>query len=438
MGAKSRSSRGRSAGASADEKRTRAELAAELAELRERLADAECKSDERRRLEESSKEQREIFESIIENLGDGVAVVDEKGKFLHFNPVAERILGMGVTDSSPERWSEVYGVFYPDRVTPFPSNDLPLYRALSGKETRDVEMFVRNPKVQDGVFITVTGTPLWRHGAVAGAVAVFRDITERRQAAEARWLRALTERQREERKQVEAELEKARDELVRQTRFSAIGQIAASIAHDLRNPLGAIRNSRFYLSRRLPPDGADWGKHLGIIEQEIHTAERIIDNLLDVSRSGTPSKELVDLGGMVRESYRHSSAESEIELELNLDPDPFPVDADPDQLRRLLGNLLTNAVQAMDGKGRVVVDARREEGWDVITVEDEGAGIPEQLRDRVFEPLFTTRAKGTGLGLSICRQIAVRHGGTIELESVADRGSIFRVRLPHESPRASH
>jgi signal transduction histidine kinase len=272
---------------------------------------------------------------------------------------------------------------------------------------------------------------------VSGAVVVFRDITQRTRAAQAEETRALAERQSIERRRVESELEKVRDELVRQTRFSAIGELAASIAHDLRNPLGAVRNSIFYLDRRLPDDHPDWKRHLHIISQEIRTANRIIDNLLDMGRTRTPSKEVVDLARVIRDAFAHIGEEGRVELDLRLDPDPFLIHADRSQIQRLVGNLVTNAAQAMDHQGCIVVEANRDEHTDSISVSDDGAGVPKELRSRIFEPLFTTRAKGTGLGLAICRRIADHHGGTIELVESDETGSRFEVRLPRrESPNS--
>lgn len=416
---------------------TKAQLLAELDEVRRRVRELESVTDSQRKREDSVARQAKVLESIFENLGDGVVVAGQDGKFVLFNPAAERILGLGMTDIPKERWSEVYAVYYPDRVTPFPWNEMPLARALLGKETRETEMFIRHPKTPEGVYISVTGTPLLTDGVVRGAVVVFRDITQRTRAAQAEEMRALAEKQMAERHRVESELEKVRDELVRQTRFSAIGELAASIAHDLRNPLGAIRNSVFFLGRRLPDDSPEWSRHLEIIEQEIRTANRIIDNMLDMGRSRTPSKETLDLARVIRDAFAHIGEEAEVALDLRLEPDPFLIYADPNQIQRLLGNLVTNAAQAMDYRGSIVVTARRDGQTDMITISDEGPGVPAELRHRVFEPLFTTRAKGTGLGLAICRRIAERHGGTIELVDSGERGTRFELRLPHREDRAN-
>jgi signal transduction histidine kinase len=113
-----------------------------------------------------------------------------------------------------------------------------------------------------------------------------------------------------------------------------------------------------------------------------------------------------------------------------LEPDPFPVSVDPDQLRQVLGNLLTNSVQAMDGKGQITIAGAGAGDYDVIRIQDGGPGISPEHRARAFEPLFSTKAKGTGLGLTICRQIIEQHGGTIEWVEADGAGATLQIRLP--------
>ena len=130
--------------------------------------------------------QVQLTDTIFNSMGDGVIAADATGTFTIFNPSAERILGIGPIHTIPDRWSENYGLFFPDRVTPFPPDELPLARALKGEASGEVEMFVRNPKVPNGVFISASGRPLQdEEGAEKGGVVVFRDVTHRVIAEEA-------------------------------------------------------------------------------------------------------------------------------------------------------------------------------------------------------------------------------------------------------------
>ncbi len=232
------------------------------------------------------------------------------------------------------------------------------------------------------------------------------------------------------RRQIEMELNRSKDELVGQTRLATIGEVAAGIAHEVRNRLGAIRNAAQRLRTspsRSEPESTD---PLGSIEHEIRRADRTIADLLELSQAEAPVKQLLDLEPIARESLKQVEADERIEFRIDLDPRPFRLRADPDQLRRLLVHLLSNAVEAMGGRGRITLEARRGDDSDEIVVRDTGGGVPAELRARIFEPLVTSKSQGTGLGLSICRQIVDRHGGSIDLVPEAGAGAVFRVRLP--------
>jgi signal transduction histidine kinase len=299
---------------------------------------------------------------------------------------------------------------------------------LEVMDTRQ-ERFIREEPVTDATgrvrWVQTIKRPIVDPGGRADQVlGVATDVTELKRARE-----ELVERQREEQRKVLAELDKVKDELVRQTRLAAIGQVAASIAHELRNPLGAISNAVFLLRRRVPATERKWAEYLDIIGQELQTSERIVSNLLEMSRAREPAREPVDLGRELEAVFAQIRTPQPVRLCTRLDPQPFVLQADPGLLRQLLTNLLTNACQSMARGGEITVEARVEAQAYVVSVSDEGHGIPSELRARVFEPLFTTRAKGTGLGLAICRQIVERHGGAIEV-APSERGALLRFRLP--------
>ena len=123
--------------------------------------------------------QNVLMDTVFNSISDGVIVANEKGEFLFFNAIAQDIIGVGSTEGTPGEWSETYGTFYPDKVTPMPSMELPLSQALRGETTNEVEIFIRNQKRLDGVFISVNGSPLYdKAGSLIGGVVTFRDITE--------------------------------------------------------------------------------------------------------------------------------------------------------------------------------------------------------------------------------------------------------------------
>jgi signal transduction histidine kinase len=263
-------------------------------------------------------------------------------------------------------------------------------------------------------------------------VGISRDITESKQA-EAMLRRAheqLLEHQQQLRQQVEAELAKVKDQLIRQTRLAAIGQISASIVHDLRNSLFVMSSATSLLKGRASQDNPSCRDCINHICRELDATRRLVGNLMEMARVKEPRKEKVDLGEAAREAFDPLQYGRSVCLQMDLDPQPFVTAADPVQLRQVLGNLLANAFEATPDGGHVRLRAFREGSLDTVVLEDDGAGIPAEVRDQVFEPLVSTKPKGTGLGLAICRQIVERHGGTIELVDKDGPGTAVRIRLP--------
>jgi signal transduction histidine kinase len=214
-------------------------------------------------------------------------------------------------------------------------------------------------------------------------------------------------------------------------RLATIGQFAASIGHELRNPLGVVESSAFLLGRRLDQlQIADPGltKHLEKISSEVHRSNKTINELLELARSKPPSRRHVGAHAVVAQAIAAAHLPAAIEVAVT-GAEGIAVDADPDQLARVLTNLLINASQAMGGRGRASIDVHREGHRVVLRVGDEGPGVPADLRARIFEALFTTKAKGTGLGLALCRRIVEAHGGTLTLEPSA-AGALFQIVVP--------
>jgi len=260
------------------------------------------------------------------------------------------------------------------------------------------------------------------------------DITEREKAEEEKRKvqTELFEQHRDEKEHVEAEVAKLREELVRKTRLAAIGQVSASIAHDLRNPLGSVRNASYFLRRHVNKDEPKLAEYTQIIDEEVARADRIITNLLEMARPKAPHKEKVDLGGIIKEVFSRAKGASGVHCEVSMAPDPFAVQADPSQLRQVVANIVENSIEAMKGGGDFFVEACRDAGYDTIVFRDTGPGFAPDVMDAVFEPLITTKASGTGLGLTICSGIIENHGGSIAVEECEEGGAAIRIRLPRE------
>ncbi|MGE0680170.1 MAG: ATP-binding protein [Candidatus Binatia bacterium] len=310
------------------------------------------------------------------------------------------------------------------------AQDIPAYAIL---QRQGICSLIAAPLVVEGALIGALGLGADRcdafnpdHSEIILQVAVPLALA----IQHARLNEQLLTQQRGETERVEAELARARQQLVQQTRLAAIGQVSASIAHDLRNPLGAIRNAAYLLKHRLPQEDSKWAEYLQVVEEEVLNADRIIGDLMEMTRAKAPTKQAVDLVALVRDIFHRSNLSNEVHWRCVCDPDPFLIWADPGQIRQVLNNLLLNAAQAMEEHGTIEVKAMRRAEWDVITVADTGPGVAPEDWQQIFEPLFTTKAKGTGLGLAICKQLIERHGGAIEMIPSHGFGSVFCIRLP--------
>ncbi|MGE3536466.1 MAG: CHASE domain-containing protein [Candidatus Tectimicrobiota bacterium] len=263
----------------------------------------------------------------------------------------------------------------------------------------------------------------------AARAAAELDRLQAEQALQLTQAQLLAQQQRQT-ERVAAELARTQQQLVQHTRLATIGQVAASIAHELRNPLGAVRNAAYLLRRRLRRDGTASMDYLEIITTEIASADQIIRNLLEMSRGTRPVKRPVLLSPLLDESRRRLGLSPQIVWQCTTIPTPFEIWADAGQLQQVFSNLFMNAAQAMGPQGRLEVAAHRTTAYDCITVTDSGPGVPADLREQLFEPLVTSKAQGTGLGLTICRQIIERHGGSITFVEPQGAGATVCIRLP--------
>jgi signal transduction histidine kinase len=213
-------------------------------------------------------------------------------------------------------------------------------------------------------------------------------------------------------------------------RLATVGQFAASIGRKLRNPLGVIESSLVLLRQHIGPASAAPGvaKHLDRIGGEVGRSLKTIDDLLDLSREVPPSRTRSLVRPVVEAAVAASSLPPGVSVELSIPPD-LVGDFDPDGIRHVIVNLLLNASQAMRDSGRVRVEGEAAGGGIRLRVRDEGPGVPAEVRHRVFEPLFTTKARGSGLGLALCRRIVEAHGGGIEIEETPG-GASFAFWIP--------
>jgi signal transduction histidine kinase/ligand-binding sensor domain-containing protein len=225
------------------------------------------------------------------------------------------------------------------------------------------------------------------------------------------------------------ELEEAQEQLFRRKKLAVLGELAGSVAHELRNPLGAIRNI-LYLLKLKPPDAAGLNAYCTRIDHEIGRSDRIITELLDWGRDTPADLRRAVLQEIVREALEGVEIPESVHLERRLATQPIAVEVDAGQVQRILQNFLQNAIEAMPDGGDLVVECSLRVGNACVSVRDSGVGIPPDKIERIFEPLVSGKPKGVGLGLPLSQRYAERNHGRIECESTVGEGSTFRLLLP--------
>jgi len=285
---------------------------------------------------------------------------------------------------------------------------------------------------KDGSIRTIHGlgtTSFDKNGNAHISRGTFQDITERKEAEKKLELHSQKlEAMIEERTR---ELRKAQKELIRREKLAAIGRLSGSVAHDIRNPLSVINNAIYYLKLKYNENiDEDTEKHIAMVERQINRINEIMNDLTDFSRENTPNWLDGNLNSLILGHIEEIQIPENILLEIELDPELPASLFDYTQIHRVFSNLVVNAIQSMPEGGKIKISTRTKEQKIVLIIKDEGAGIPEEHYQSMFEPLFTTKKKGVGFGLSIIKTFVEKHKGAIEFKSDVGKGTTFTVLLP--------
>ena len=228
------------------------------------------------------------------------------------------------------------------------------------------------------------------------------------------------------------ELQDSFEQIKRADRLSAIGQLAASLAHEIRNPLGSIEGAANIIEAPQTSAEVRTGS-IHIIRKECRRLNRLLTNLLDFARPRRPEFRPVDIGKLISSVIAlvsHTARQNNIEITHRVALLLPTIESDSEQLKQVLLNLTINSMQAMPEGGRIEISAQPYAEGVRIRVRDQGAAVPTENLDKIFDPFFTTKEEGTGLGLSVAHQIVTRHGGIIKAERNPDRGMTFSLTLP--------
>jgi signal transduction histidine kinase len=234
---------------------------------------------------------------------------------------------------------------------------------------------------------------------------------------------ATTERDITERKRLQ-------EKMIFSEKLAVIGQLASTVAHEIRNPIGVIRNSAYFLKMRLKDNSDEKVKrHLEIIENKVDSTNLIVSDLLDFARKKVPELQQTDLNVIVRGALGNLYIPENIELNTKLGEIPRML-LDPEQIQRVFLNIVQNAVEAMPEGGNLMIKTSRTDDSVEISIIDSGIGILPENMPKLFTPLFSTKTKGLGLGLTVCKQIVESNGGKIIAKSKVGQGTTFTVKFP--------
>ncbi|MBI1321474.1 MAG: PAS domain S-box protein [Candidatus Hydrogenedens sp.] len=320
--------------------------------------------------------------SLLESISDGVIAVDKTDTITHFNRAAASILGYTAAEVIGRPFPEVF-----ERAFRNP-HEAGATR-LAAKSGRHVAVNERDSAIADA------------QGRRLGLVKTFQDLSE---------LQAL----REQVRQVD--------------RLAAIGEMAASVAHEIRNPLGGIRGFAAFL-REDTPEADPRRRWVDKIDEGARSLERVVNELLEYTRPVEIDLKPVPCSDLVTAAIAYWDTPGDLRIEQAI-PE-LRVWADAEKLRQVLLNILINAGQSFGGAEGTVRITASDAGDSVeIAIADSGCGIEEGDLERIFSPFFTTKEKGTGLGLAVCQKIVEAHGGKLNVSSVPGEGTTMRLRLP--------
>lgn len=320
---------------------------------------------------------------MLESMSDGVVTINNAGRITTFNRSAGIVLGYAS--------EEVVGQSFEDMFwRPFALTRQAVVVTMRSKAGRQIPISERDAPIQD------------RAGVCIGYVKVFQDLTE---------------------------VEALREQVRQKERLAAIGEMAATVAHEIRNPLGGIRGFASLLSRDIEADDPR-SRLVDKILTGVRDLDRVVNELLEYTRPIELQRRAVSCWELMNAVLGFLEVDESRVAVRNLAARDLKVMADVDKMRQVFLNILINAAQSIESQGEIRILTAADDTMVTIVVEDTGCGISSENLKKVFSPFFTTKEKGSGLGLAIAAKIVEGHLGSIQAESEPGKGSTFSIRLP--------
>jgi PAS domain S-box-containing protein len=348
-----------------------------------------------RTTEEEARRTERLLASVVRSVDDCIFTADTHGRLVTVNPAGQRLFGASEAELAGAAWWEL---LRPGDTVPRAPQAWRGFKGEVRARTRGGREFPAHLAI----------TPIVdRGGYVLGAVGVLRDLTEQQ---------AMQQR------------------LIQQEKLASLGQMAAGVAHEIRNPLGGIKMAMGVLQGS---DGRDalTGEMVGTMRSGIAEIESIISDLLDYAREARLDRQPYDLERILRQVVQGLEPEARgrgVDVTLQVVPNAIIALVDGQRIRQVFTNVLRNAVEAADHRpeARVAVRCEARDGKVVVEVVDNGVGMAAEAREKLFLPFFTTKPTGTGLGLAIVKKIVDLHGGEVRVDSAPGRGTRVLITLP--------
>jgi PAS domain S-box-containing protein len=354
---------------------------------------------------EAFKELEGHYRALIGTSSEVTLLVDRDGKVLHFYGSPEAITGF----RSEERVGQsLLAVVAPEDLEAAQAFFAEVLAAPDQTKTRSFNVVRKDGEIR---WVQVTAINRLTDPVLRAVVVKYTDANEVREAQR---------------------------QLIRLERLAAIGQTAAGLAHEIRNPLAAISVRAEFLKGQLT-DRPALLADLDIVLDQVERLRGLVNQVLEGSRAGDLQLSMADAGELMESAFRaarlrYGPGADDVSVDRDILKPAPRLRLDVQRVQRVLLNLVLNAFQALGGHGSIVLGVRTEGAWAVLSVQDDGPGVPEASRARIFEPFFTTKQTGSGLGLWLCRSIVEQHGGRLEQENLSPRGCRFTLRLPLEAP----
>lgn len=377
---------------------------------------------ERKNAEKALLESQQKFERLFKNNPDASVYVDANERFVDANSRFVKLFGYSL--------EEAKGKVLDDLIVQ--ENKREEAKELTEKSMEGYIYYetTRKKKNETLIPVSISAAPIYINHQFAGCVVSYRDITERVQMQKK--LEEYSQQLEEMVKKRTKQLQEAQEQLVKNERLAAVGQVAAMVGHDLRNPLTGISGAVYYLKKKLSSKiDKTWKEMLTLIEENVIYSNKIISDLLEYSREIKLELTKTTPKSIIKEALSSVKIPVDIQI-LDTTKNTQNVTLDIQKMKRVFINIIKNAIEAMPNGGTLKITSAEKDGNLQIVFSDTGLGITRDALEKVWAPFFTTKAKGMGLGLPICKRIVEAHEGNILIKSTLGKGTTLTITSPLE------